>query len=194
MYIMAFAASPRKNGNSEILLDEFIKGLRVGGAKVKKFRIHELNISPCTNCGECEKLGRCVTEDYFQEIFGSLITCDGVVFASPLYFMNVPARGKALIDRCQVFWAAKYRLGIDLFGGRKRLGILVSCSGARYGPGGAFLFRGIEDTMTYVFDVLGMEMIDSLLFTKVELKGEIAKNTDALNKARNRGMEMAGLL
>ena len=190
MFVMAFAASPGKGGNTEILLDEVIHGLRSGGAEVKKYRTHELDILPCIGCGECERSGRCVIDDRFQDIFDQLIACDGVAFASPLYFMNVPARGKALIDRCQSFWIAKHRLKLDLFGGRKRLGLLVSCSGAGFGPGGSHIFRGIEDTMTYVFDALGMEMMESLLFTGVDVKGEIAGNPDALKKARERGLEM----
>ena len=190
MFIMAFAASPGKGGNTEILLDEVIHGLRSGGAEVKKYRTHELDILPCTGCGECERLGRCAIDDRFQDIFDQLIACDGVVFASPLYFMNVPARGKALIDRCQSFWIAKHRLKLDLFGRRRRLGLLVSCSGAGFGPGGSPIFRGIEDTMTYVFDALGMEMMESLLFKGVDVKGEIAGNPDALKKARKRGLEI----
>ena len=191
MFIMAFAASPRKGGNTDILLDEVIHGLRSGGADVEKFRTHELDIQPCTGCGKCETLGRCVIKDKFQEIYDQLVACNGVVFASPLYFMNVPARAKALIDRCQAFWTAKYFLERDLFRGRKRPGMLISCSGAKFGPGGSFLFRGIEDTMTYVFDVLGLTMLDSLLFTRINAKGEIAGNADALEQARKRGFEMA---
>jgi len=192
MFVMAFSASPRKGGNTEILLDEVIDGLQAGGAEVGRIRTHELDIHPCAGCGGCETLGRCVVEDRFQDIFDQLIACDGVVFTTPLYFMNVPAWGKALIDRCQAFWAAKYSMGLDLFGGRKRPGLLVSCSGARHGPGGANVFRGIEDTMNYVFDALGLEMMDHLLFTGVDAKGEISGNPDALKQARERGLKMAG--
>ena len=103
MNVVSFSASPRKKGNTEILLDEVIKGLEVKGIKVEKIRTHELEISPCNGCGHCDTHGRCVIQDTFQDIFDRLIECDGIVFASPLYFMNVPARGKALIDRCQSF-------------------------------------------------------------------------------------------
>lgn len=194
MLIMAFSASPRKGGNSDIILDKVIEGLQCGGADVEKFFVNELSINPCKGCGGCNRAGRCVIEDSFQELFDKLIVCDGVVFASPLYFMNVPARGKALIDRCQSFWAAKYSLGMDLFTGRKRLGLLVSCSGKKHGPGGSHIFRGIEDTMTYVFDALGMEMLKSLLITGVDEKGEILANQDALKKAYKKGLEITKLI
>lgn len=176
------------------MVDEVIAGLRMNGKEVKVFRTHDMDIQPCTGCGECETLGRCVIEDMFQDIFDQLIACDGVVFASPLYFMNVPARGKALIDRCQAFWAAKYRLGQDLFNGRKRPGLLVSCAGARYGPGGSDIFRGMIDTMTYVFDVLELVMMEHLFITRVDAKGEITEYPEALAKARKIGMEMSVMM
>ena len=108
--------------------------------------------------------------------------------------MNVPARGKAFIDRCQSFWVARYRLKLDLFGGRKRLGLLVSCSGKGYGPGKTNIFRGIEDTMTYLIKALGTDMMNSLLFPRIESKGAITKVPSALEKARNAGIQMAELL
>ena len=194
MKVIAFAASPRKGGNTEILLDEVIKGLRQGGVDVEKIRTHELEISPCKGCGECDTLGRCVIEDSFQELFDLLIECDGMVFSSPLYFMNVPARGKALIDRCQAFWAARYRLKLDLFGGRKRVGFLVSCSGKEYGPDKKPVFRCIENTMKSVFNALGMEMIESLLFAGVDSKGGITRFPSALERANSAGNTMAELL
>ncbi len=192
--IIAFAASPRRGGNTEILLNKIIEGIRSVGADVEIYRTHDLNIQPCTGCGECAKLGRCVINDEFQDIFNRLIACDGIVFASPLYFMNVPACGKALIDRCQAFWSAKKRLKLDLFDGRKRFGLLVSCSGAGAGPGGSPVFRGIEDTMTYVFDALGAEMMESLLFPRIDKKGIIAEFPAALEQARLKGIEIANLI
>lgn len=194
MFFMTFSASPRKGGNTDTILDKVIEGLRCGGAEVEKYLTHELTINPCKGCGECERVGRCVIDDDFQELFDKLVECDGVVFASPLYFMNVPSHGKVLIDRCQAFWAAKYRLGLDLFKGRKRLGLLVSCSGKQRGPGGSHIFRGIEDTMTYVFDALGMEMLESLLFRGFDEKGEILTDTVALERARKRGLEITALM
>jgi FMN-dependent NADH-azoreductase len=192
MQVIAFSASPRPGGNTETLLDRVIEGLKAGHAAVEKIRTHELDIAPCSGCRACESEGKCCIVDDFNVLYDKLIDCDGVVFTSPLFFMNVPARGKAVIDRCQVFWVVKHRLGLDLFGDRRRFGILVSCSGAGSGPGGANVFRGIEDTMTYVFDALGLEKLDSLLFRRFDAFGEIRENPEALKQARETGMLLAG--
>lgn len=191
MQVLAFSTSPRRGGNTELLLDRVIEGLETGGAHVRRMRTHDLTISPCTGCGGCERNGVCVIEDYFRAISGELMSCDGILFAAPLYFMNVPARGKALIDRLQSFWVARRRLGLDLFGGRRRFGLLISCSGQAYGPGGADVFRGIEDTMTYAFDALGAEKTESLLVRRIDTPGEIARMPEVLERAQRIGNELS---
>ncbi len=191
MKVITFAASPCRGGNTEHALDWVIESLHFNGVQTEKFHTHELDIAPCSGCRKCERDGLCVIEDDFQVIGQKLISCDGVVFASPLYFMNVPAKGKALIDRCQSFWIARRRLGIDFFGGRRRFGVLVACSGAGQGPGGADVFRGIEDTMTYFFDALGLEKLESLLVRKVDSPGAILARTDVLDRAKAMGAKLA---
>lgn len=197
MRLLVFSASPRKCGNTETLLDELIKGIIESGdegIEIEKFRTHELDIEPCTGCGACDTSERCVIDDSFQNLFDLLIACDGVVFAAPLYFMNVPARGKALIDRCQVFWAAKHRRKVDLFGGRTRPGMLIACSGARHGPGESPVFRGFEDTMTYVFDALALELIERLLFSGIDAGEDAANFASVGNQVYRAGARMAKLL
>ena len=191
MEVLAFSASPRRGGNSELLLGGVIEGLESAGARAELVRTHDLNLSPCNGCGGCEKTGVCVIPDTFGALAERIIACDGVLFASPLYFMNVPARGKALIDRFQSFWVAKHRLGLDLFGGRRRFGMLVSCSGQARGPGGADIFRGIEDTMTFAFDALGVEMRESLLVRKVDASGSVARLPGVMEQVRRIGGELA---
>ena len=194
MHVMAFAASPRTGGNSELLLDRIVEGLCSDGATVEKIRTTELDLAPCDGCGRCEVAGRCAIQDDFQNIYDRLVACDGVVFATPLYFMNVPSRGKALVDRCQSFWIAKHRLGMDLFGGYRRAGLVAACSGAGFGPGRSFVFRGLMDTMTYFSDALGLTMLDSVLVSRLEEKGGILKRGDILDDAFRRGRDMAEFL
>lgn len=191
MQVLAFSMSPRRGGNTELLLERVVEGLSSNGAVVETIRTHDLDISPCKGCGGCGRTGVCVIADDFHGLSGRLISCDGVVFAAPLYFMNVPARGKSLIDRLQSFWVAKHRLGLDLFGGRRRFGLLVSCGGQARGPGGTDVFRGIEDTVTCAFDALGAEKMKSFLVRKADIHGEVAGMPDVMEKARRMGCELA---
>ena len=113
------------------------------------------------------------------------------MIATPLFFMNAPARGKALIDRCQSFWAARYQLGIDLFGARKRYGLLVSCGAQHHGPEKADLFRGVKDTVWSVFRALAAEPLQPLLVPGVEKYGAVGALPDVMKRARQAGDEMA---
>lgn len=192
MAVVAFSASPRRGGNSEILLDHVIGGIASCGIETVVIRTHEQDIAPCTGCGSCESLGRCVIDDAFAEIADLMIAGDGIVFATPLYFMNVPARGKALIDRCQAFWIARHRLGRNCSGRMNRPALLVACSGARKGPGGSDVFRGLVDTMTYVFDALFIDEFDRLFAPGLEHAGDVLNVPAILSEAHDKGRILAG--
>ena len=189
MDVLAFAMSPRRGGNTDLMLEVCIRGMRSAGADVVVHRTHDMTIEPCVSCGICENSFGCRFDDDYTALIDRIISCDGMVFASPLYFMNVPARGKAFIDRCQMFWAARYRLALDSFGGRKRFGLLLSCAGAGHGPGGSDVFRGIGDTMTYVFDALGLEKEESVFARHVDTSGEITAHLDVLSAAEKAGFD-----
>jgi len=191
MGIIAFAMSPRRGGNSETLLDEVIAGCEGEGCGVTKYRTAELDILPCTGCGGCAQNGCCIIDDAFTAISREMIGCDGIIFASPLYFMSLPAQGKALVDRCQAFWAARHDLGIDLFGGRLRPGLLVAVAGAGKGPGGGDVFRGLDDTMKYVFEALGLTALESVRAPRVDSQGDVDSLHYLRALARQRGVEMA---
>lgn len=190
MDVIAISASPRLRGTSETLLKYVIEEIESRGVAVALIRTHELLIEPCNGCGSCERSGRCGIDDDFPAIAERLVRAEGIVFATPLYFMNVPARGKALIDRCQAFWIAKHRLNAPLRGGAKIPALLVACSGAARGPGGSDVFRGLLDTMTYVFDALDTDGFETVLLPGRERCGADILET-AIMEARAGGQRLA---
>jgi len=175
MRIVAVSMSPRPDGNTEFLLGRMMDAITESGGEAERIRTHELDIAPCDGCGYCVANGECVIDDSFTDVSEKLVHCDGVIFAAPLYFMGVPARGKALIDRLQSFWTAKHLRGMDRMGSRTRPGFLISCAGHAFGPGGSDVFRGLEDTMCYVFDSLGLSKWGSLLARRMEGSGDVAR-------------------
>ncbi len=191
MRVLAVSMSPRPDGNTEFLLGRVMDGIAETGAQIENIRTHELDIAPCNGCGGCMRTGECVIADSFGDVAEKLVRCDGVIFAAPLYFMNAPARGKALIDRLQSFWNAKHLSGFDRFGSRKRPGLLVSCAGHAFGPGGSDVFRGLEDTMTYVFDALGLVKRGSLLVRRLDGPGDAARDAGLSLRAYRLGVEFA---
>ncbi len=102
--ILALMGSPRRGGNTEVLLNSFIKGTEAAGAEVETLRVADMGIKPCVNCDGCEETGECVIDDDMGYIYKKLAEADALVIASPIYFGAVSAHIKAAIDRFQVYW------------------------------------------------------------------------------------------
>ena len=99
MKILALSFSPREQGNTELLLDQVLHGARQQGADTELYRTADKDIRPCDACGVCFKTGECPIQDDMQEVYAKTLDADGIVFGSPVYFYNITAQGKAVIDR-----------------------------------------------------------------------------------------------
>ncbi len=96
---LGIAGSPRRGGNTEMLLDRFLAGAESAGAAVEKVVAARLKIAGCVACDGCWEDGHCVVQDDFQAVYEKLVAADVIVLAAPLYFWSLPAQLKALIDR-----------------------------------------------------------------------------------------------
>ena len=99
MKILVITGSPRKNGNSNTLADNFIKGAQEAGHTVVRFDSAFKNVHPCIACNKCGMNGQCVFRDDFEFVKANIIDSDAVVFATPMYYFGVSAQIKAVIDR-----------------------------------------------------------------------------------------------
>ena len=129
-------------------------------------------------------------QDDFQYVAKKLTDADRVVIATPVFFMGPSAQAKAMIDRCQSFWARKYVLKAPLKEEpleMERRGAWVSVGGTR----GTRLFDGIELTMRYFFDAIYIASYTRVEARRVDAKGEILRREDALSDAYEKGIELA---
>lgn len=179
--IVSIYGSPRRNGNTETLLDRFLEGLgenKVKGIKnviIEKIYASKLNISPCRECCNCSENGECIIDDEMQDVYKKLIRSDFIAVSSPIFFTSVSGYLKALIDRCQRFWALKYELKKKIFQ-EKRKGIFISTAGSN----SVEIFDCAKRVIKSFFDVLNVEYYSDFLFNGVDKKGDILKNKDAL--------------
>lgn len=102
--VLILSGSPRRNGNSDILCDEFARGAEEAGHKVEKIRVAEKNIGYCRGCYACKETGKCIIQDDMAEVLQKMIDADVIVLASPVYFYSIDAQLKALIDRTVARW------------------------------------------------------------------------------------------
>ncbi len=103
--VLVLSGSPRKNGNSDLLCDEFIRGAVESGNEVEKIRVSEKKIGYCGACYYCQKSGGvCAKKDDMPEILQKMIDADVIVLSSPVYFYSIDAQLKTLIDRTVARW------------------------------------------------------------------------------------------
>lgn len=103
--ILILSGSPRKNGNSDLLCDEFMRGAIDGGNSVEKIFVAEKNIGYCRGCYYCQKSGgKCVIKDDMAEVLQKIIDSDVIVLSSPVYFYSISAQLKTVIDRTVARW------------------------------------------------------------------------------------------
>ena len=185
MKILGLMGSPRIKGNTDLLLEEALRGARGQPAEVEKIVVDRLKIAPCREYYGCLKDGNCVIRDDMDAIYPKLVAADGIIVASPIFFYGLSAQVKALIDRCQALWARKYVLKNLPDSARKGAFIAVGATEGRQ------LFDGSILTVKYFFKAFGVEYVDELLIRGVEERGEIKKHPDALSDAFSMGERLA---
>ncbi len=186
MRVLGIMGSPRLKGNTDLLLEEALRGAQSQGAEVEKIIVDKLNIAPCREYYGCLKDGNCVIRDDMDDIYPKLLNADGVIVASPIFFYGLSSQIKALIDRCQALWVRKYILKQNLpDSGRK--GAFISVGATR----GKRLFDGSILTVKNFFQSIGVRYADELLIRGVDKKGEIKEHTTALSDAFELGKRLS---
>jgi len=192
LLVVGISGSPRRGGNTELLLDAALEGAaeaaappRGTGAEVRKFVANELSMRPCQNCGGCDRTGQCVLQDDMQEVLTALREAERIVLATPIHFGTVTAQMKAVIDRCQCMWVEKYKLGRSPSRAKgKRRGTLLACGGFKKGER---FFRAAEAVANILFACLDVEYAGGRFWPGVDAKGAIREVPGALAEARAAG-------
>jgi multimeric flavodoxin WrbA len=189
LHVVGVYGSPRKGGNSDLILDSFLQAAHEQGATVNRIYVRDLDISGCKECGGCDKTGRCVVQDDMQDIYALLDDADVITLSSPIFFYGMSSQLKAMIDRGQALWARKrLRQTGTRSQDTKGRGYLLAVGATR----GEKLFVCAQMVARYFFDALSMSYEGGLFFQGIEGKAAVGQHPDALRKAYDLGMNMAG--
>ena len=110
MKVLGIVCSPRKGGNTEIMMKEALTSAGEAGAETDLVSVAGKNIAPCDGCNGCRKTGVCLIKDDMQAIYQKMEAADGIIFGSPVYFGSVSAQCKAVMDRTFAFlWRQKMK-------------------------------------------------------------------------------------
>ena len=134
MKVLGIVCSPRRGGNTEILMREALKAVEEAGGETRLCLLSEMDVQPCDACGACWKTGKCKIDDDMQQIYAHLLEADGLIFGTPVYFVNMSAQAKAVIDRTYVLLGngklrgkvAAALVAVRRVGGSQVLGLLYS--------------------------------------------------------------------
>ncbi|MBN1814098.1 MAG: flavodoxin family protein [Anaerolineae bacterium] len=100
MNVLGISGTPRKNGNSDILLQHALRPFEEAGWEVRLLRLRELTVTPCLACDLCTIHGSCALGDDDMHLFYDAFRwCDALIVATPTYSRNVSAQLLAVMDR-----------------------------------------------------------------------------------------------
>ncbi len=178
MKVLGIVCSPRKGGNTEILVQEALAGAQTRGAETELLTIWDKDIKPCDGCLSCEKTGECHIKDDVQEIYPKLIAADGIVWGTPVYFWSVTAQAKMLIDRSYALYTNNNRLSSKVSG--------VISVGASLGN------VAVWNLFSTFFSVHHMLSTD-FVYGYARSKGDIRKDKHAMKASAELGRQMVSI-
>jgi multimeric flavodoxin WrbA len=179
MKITGISFSPRKKGNSVILLEEALKGAEQEGGQTELVTTAGMNINGCDGCNSCFKTGECHIKDDVQMIHDKMIEADGIVFSTPIYFYGMAAQAKAVVDRT-------YSLNRPERSLRNKVGGLLVVAGS------LGLIDAIKDF--YFFFAIKRMLPANFVGAYATERGDIQKLPMGLKAAYNLGREMVLLV
>lgn len=182
--VIGIVGSPRRGGNTDILVEHVLKGASDAGATVEKVMLGDLGIAPCQACYACQTTGQCVHDDDMVALFEKLHACGIWVLGTPVYWWGPSAQMKVFMDR----WFAKVRSrdDRDILSGHS---VVLAIPMGDTDPATARHVVGMfEDSLEF----LRSRVADSVLAPGAYDAGEVRNMQEVLEKARLAGKQAVG--
>ncbi|MDN5336277.1 MAG: hypothetical protein PWR02_1303 [Synergistales bacterium] len=182
MKAIGIVCSPRKGGNSEVLVREVLKAAGDDAAKV--LHPNEMKIRGCQGCYACKEKGSCVMEDDMKELYREIKEADAVVFGTPIYMYGVASQFKVVLDRLFAFLGAAPDFKSSLPKGKKA--VLVVSQGNENAQEYDTHITQMKETL----GVVGFDEVKTLVAPGVNELGEAAKHPTLVQKAQMLGRDL----
>ncbi|MFH0967929.1 MAG: NAD(P)H-dependent oxidoreductase [Methanobacteriota archaeon] len=180
--VIGVLGSPRRHGNTEILLDTFLRGAADAGGAVDKIVLTRLNYSSCKGCNACHKNGECILDDDIPQTFRKLLDADCIVISSPIYTMGITTELKGFIDRAHYLWVRHLKLMTDPLPPDKKIlhrGYFLSTAGMDRDD----VFTTAFPMMRAFFNIFGFSYCADILAKDMDGSHGVAGNPDILRVA-----------
>ena len=173
--ILVLAGSPRKNGNSDMLCEQFAVGAQSAGHEVEKIYVSEQKIGYCKACYFCEKTNKCFQDDDMTEIIEKLIDADVIVLATPTYYYSMSAQLKTLIDRTLPTYYAEEKIS------DKEFYFIVTAAEEK-----EYIKRAVDSLYGFI-DCLPNPNVRGIIYGESVLKAGEIKDSKAMQEAYDAG-------
>ena len=186
--VTCILGSPRSNGNSAILANEFCESAQKAGAIVDKHQLSELNYRGCQNRFDCKTTSdRCTQDDDLTAVLEAVRAADIVVLASPIYFTDVTGQLKSCLDRWFSFFVPDYARAKhkSRLSGGKTL-VFVQTQGE-----GEERYADILEKYSHSFGWLGFTEFHLIRAWGIREAGEVHRHPEVLARARELGAQLA---
>jgi multimeric flavodoxin WrbA len=191
--IIGILGSPLPEGNTAHLLDMALKGAEDAGCMVEKISITSLCFESCQEMFFCKDHETCIMDDDMQQLYPKLREADGIILATPIMFMGIPGRLKSFMDRCQVFYMAKYLRKDSLVPPEKRAGrkaLFICISGMNVPE----VFVGAKLTVKAFLDIIDCQYGDELLINDMDTIKDVTRLPPLMEAAYAKGKALGKTL
>jgi multimeric flavodoxin WrbA len=172
--VFIVSSSMRKDGNSDILAEQFKRGAIEAGNDVTKINLRELNLKFCVGCLYCQTHDKCVLNDDINGLLSTVQSSDVLVFATPIYYYEMCGQLKTFLDRMNPLYPRKNKF-TDVYL------LATAADGEQSATDGAV--KGVQGWID-CFD--GVEFKGVVFGGNAEDKGDV-NNSDAPKRAYEMG-------
>ena len=192
--VLGVSGSPRKNGNSDILLKTIISGVNQAGVCSSHLNLTNVHFQGCVGCERCRKDKICTGMiDGMSIVYNRIITSKGLVLVSPTHNYNVTSWMKAFIDRLYCFYNFKNdrprSWSSQLVNQNRKAVIAAICEQENKEDMGFTI-----EAMRKPLEALGYEIIGELSVYKIFDKAKVKKDKESIDKAYELGVKLAKLI
>jgi len=193
-YVFGVGGSPRRHGNSDVLLTRILEGVQEKGIPETSIHLSDIQFSGCVGCEKCRKDQICTgVEDGMSELYPEVHKAKGLVLVSPTHNYNITSWMKAFIDRLYCFYTfaeTRPRAWSSRLAGQGRKAVLAAVCEQEHQADMGFTL----DAMRLPLKALGYEIVGELPVFSVFDRGKVKDNEDVLGSARKLGVDLANSL
>jgi len=189
MKICGIVGSPKKRGNTDLLVSRVLKGAESQGAETQKLYLNDMHIQPCQSCGKDPYPEYCLFDDDMKIIYEALESSGLIVLGSPVYFDTVSAQTKLVIDRCNCLMPYVKRadgtFGFERRMKKRKKGVFIAVAGKEQE------FDTILTTVKGFFQWANIELVETILYAHEGGFGCVKNDEEVMDRAFNIGVHTA---